>query len=406
MEIREITGGICAPKGFKAAGTHCGIRYSSDKKDLMMIVSETVADAAGVYTTNKVKGAPITVTKENIADGKASVIICNSGNANTCAPDGEAIAKKTCELAAAAVGKKAEDVIVASTGVIGEPMAIEPFEKGIPVLAKELNDDGSDDAAAAIMTTDTVKKEIAIEFELGGKTCRIGCIAKGSGMIHPNMATMLCFITSDAAISSELLAKALKNDVKDSFNQMTVDGDTSTNDMCMVMANGLAGNEPVTEEGADYDAFCEALAYVTRYTAKHMAADGEGAGKLIVCNLEGAPDKDTARKVSKSVVSSSLLKAAIFGEDANWGRILCAIGYTDADFSADKVDVVMRSENGSVTVCLDSRYAPHSEEEAAHVLAADEIIIDVDLKDGDASSTAWGCDLTYDYVRINGDYRS
>ena len=406
MEIKEITGGVCAPKGYKAAGTHCGIRYSSEKKDLMMIVSETIADAAGVYTTNKVKGAPITVTKENIADGKAGLIICNSGNANTCAPNGEEIAKKTCEIAAAAVGMKAEDVIVASTGVIGEPMAIEPFEKGIPVLASSLSADGSQDAAAAIMTTDTVRKEIAIEFEIGGKTCRIGCIAKGSGMIHPNMATMLCFITSDAAVSADMLRKALKDDVKDSFNQMSVDGDTSTNDMCMIMANGMAGNDIIDSEGEDYDAFCEALAYVTRYTAKALAADGEGAGKLIVCNLEGAPDKDTARKVARSVVSSSLLKAAIFGEDANWGRVLCAIGYTDAEFSADKVDVVMRSEKGSVTVCLDSRYAPHSEEEAAEVLAADEIIIDVDLKDGDASSTAWGCDLTYDYVKINGDYRS
>ena len=406
MDIKVITGGICAPKGYKAAGMHAGIRYSSEKKDLMMITSETTADAAGVYTTNKVKGAPITVTKENIADGKASLVICNSGNANTCAPNGEEIAWQICELAAAATGKKAEDVIVASTGVIGEPMAIEPFEKNIPALAEALNADGSDDAAAAIMTTDTVKKEIAIEFEIGGKTCRIGCIAKGSGMIHPNMATMLCFITSDVAISAEMLREVLKEDVKDSFNQMTVDGDTSTNDMCMVMANGMAGNEKIEGEGEDLEAFKEALAYVTRYTAMKLASDGEGAGKLIVCDLKGAPDKDTARKVSRSVVSSSLLKAAIFGEDANWGRVLCAIGYTDADFSADKVDVVMRSDKGSVTVCLDSRYAPHSEEEAALILSADKIYIDVDLKDGEASATAWGCDLTYDYVKINGDYRS
>ncbi len=406
MQIKEIQGGICAPKGYKAAGTHCGIRYSSDKKDLMMIVSDVTADAAGVYTTNKVKGAPITVTKENISDGKASLIVCNSGNANTCAPDGEAVAKRICAIAAEAAGKNAGDVIVASTGVIGEPMAITPFEEGIPVLAQNLSSDGSSDAAAAIMTTDTVKKEIAIEFELGGKTCRIGCIAKGSGMIHPDMATMLCFITTDAAVSYEMLRKALSDDVKDSFNQMSVDGDTSTNDMAMIMANGMAGNALITAEGEDYDAFCEALAYVTRYTAMKLASDGEGAGKLIICELRGAPDKDTARKVSRSVVSSSLLKAAIFGEDANWGRVLCAIGYTDADFSADKVDVIMKSANGSVTVCLDSRYTPHSEEEAAKILAADEIIIDVDLKDGDASSTAWGCDLTYDYVKINGDYRS
>ena len=406
MKITEIGGGVCAPKGYKAAGTHCGIRNNISKKDLMMIVSEKEADAAGVYTTNKVFGAPITVTRENIADGKASVIICNSGNANTCAPDGEALARKVCAMAAEAVGRKAEDVIIASTGVIGEPLSMEPFEKGIPVIASNLSSDGSDDAAAAIMTTDTVKKEIAVSFEIGGKECVIGCIAKGSGMIHPNMATMLAFITSDVDISAELLKKALKEDVKDSFNQMSVDGDTSTNDMAMVIANGMAGNARIEEEGEDYEAFREALAYVTRYTAKHLAADGEGAGKLITCNVCGAPDKDTARKVSRSVVSSSLLKAAIFGEDANWGRVLCAIGYTDADFAADKIDVVMSSVNGSVTVCLDSRYAPHSEEEAAEILAADEIVIDVDLKDGAGQSTAWGCDLTYDYVKINGDYRS
>lgn len=406
MKCEKKEGGICAPKGFRAAGIHAGIRGNSSKNDLMMIVSDCMCSAAGVYTTNKVYGAPITVTREHIADGKALAVICNSGNANTCAPDGVKIARETCDIAAENIGCAGEDIIVASTGVIGEEMSIEPFKKGIPVLVQNLTYDGSDEAAKGIMTTDTIKKEYAVSFELGGCECTIGAIAKGSGMIHPNMATMLAFITTDAAISSEMIKKALSYDVKDSFNQLSVDGDTSTNDMAMILANGMAGNELIEDENDDFRAFCDALHEVTACTTKNLAADGEGASKLIICNVKGAPSKDVARKVSKSVVGSSLLKAAVFGGDANWGRILCAIGYTDAEFSADNVDVDMSSENGRIPVCRGSAYADHSEEEAAVILKSDEIVIDIDLNDGTEESTAWGCDLTYDYVRINGDYRS
>lgn len=406
MEYKMIEGGVCAPKGFKASGTHCGIRGNTSKNDLVLIMSDVVGSAAGVYTTNKVYGAPITVTRENISDGKAVAIICNSGNANTCAPNGIEIAEETCRLVAEETGCKAEDVIVASTGVIGEALSIEPFKKGIPVLKEALSEDGSDAAAKGIMTTDTVKKEIALSFEIDGVECKMGAIAKGSGMINPNMATMLAFITTDAAISPEMIKKALLEDVKDSFNQLSVDGDTSTNDMAMIIANGLAGNAPIEEENEAFKAFCRALHVVTSFITKNLAADGEGASKLIVCNVEGAPSKDVARKVSKSVVSSDLLKAAVFGEDANWGRILCAIGYTKADFDTDNIDVDMASEKGRIPVCRASAYAEHSEEEAAEILSAKEIIIDVNMNQGGEKSTAWGCDLTYDYVKINGDYRS
>lgn len=404
--MRYLEGGVCAPRGFRAGGIHCGIRPGTEKKDLALIVSDTECSAAGVYTTNKVYGAPIKVTRQHISDGKARAVICNSGNANTCAPDGEQLAEKTCELAAEALGLEAEDIIVASTGVIGEKLEIDPIWKGIGHLVSSLSYEGSDDAAHGIMTTDTVKKETAVSFEAGGKTCVIGGISKGSGMIHPNMATMLCFITTDAAISSEMLQKVISEDVKDTFNQISVDGDTSTNDMEIVLANGTAGNREICGEGEDLENFRKAFREVTEYLAEHMAADGEGAGKLITCRVKGADTKENARRISRSVISSDLLKAAIFGEDANWGRVLCAIGYAEGDFPVDDIDVVMSSEKGSVTVCIGSRYADHSEEKANEILSADSVIIDVDMHSGKYSSKAWGCDLTYDYVKINGDYRS
>jgi len=404
--IRNIEGGVCAAKGFKAAGTACGIKGTVDKKDLALIASDVMCSAAAVYTTNKVKGAPLDVTKANIADGKAQAVICNSGNANTCAPNGVQIAEKTCELAAKALGLKKEDMIVASTGVIGQELYIEPFEKGIPQLIKQLSENGSESASQAIMTTDTVPKETAVEFSVGGRLCRLGGIAKGSGMINPNMATMLSFITTDVNISPEMLDKALKEDVKTSFNQICVDGDTSTNDMVSVLANGLAENPVIDCEGADFEVFKEALAQVTGYLAKRMARDGEGATKLIECNVDGAPDDKTAQIISKSVISSDLLKAAMFGADANWGRVLCAIGYAPGEFTTENIDVKMSSKAGSVFVCEGSRHKEYSEDEASKILAEEEITIDVDMNQGAGSATAWGCDLTYEYVKINGDYRS
>lgn len=405
--MKYIDGGVCAAKGFKAAGVHCGIRNkNTDKKDLALIVSDTMCSAAAVYTKNKVKGAPITVTKSNIADGKAIAVIVNSGNANTCAPGGVEMAEWMCQLAADAIGAQAEDIIVCSTGVIGEPLDKEPFKQGIGPVTAALSYEGGTMAAEAIMTTDTVSKECAVEFKLGNTVCRLGATAKGSGMINPNMATMLSFITTDAAISPEMLRKALSEDIKDTYNQISVDGDTSTNDTVAIMANGLAGNPEITEEGEDFFIFRQALNAVTTVLAKKLASDGEGASKLIECIVSGAADKDTARKISKSVISSDLLKAAMFGEDANWGRVLCAIGYTDADFDADDIQVIMSSEKGSVKVCEHSALSPYSEEEASVVLSAKEIQIAVDMNQGSETAAAWGCDLTYDYVQINGDYRS
>lgn len=405
-DFTYIDGGVCAAQGFKAAGIYAGFRKNPDKKDLALVVSDCKAAAAGVYTQNKVKGAPIAVTKQHIADGYAQAIICNSGNANTCAPNGEEVAVKTCELAAKELGLETEDIAVCSTGVIGEELVMGPFETGIPVLAKALSYDGSSDAAGAIMTTDTVEKNVAVEFMLDGAICVIGGIAKGSGMINPNMATMLSFITSDVAITPEMLQKALSNDILTSFNQICVDGDTSTNDTVLVLANGLAGNKIIDEEGEAFDAFCEALSMVTRTLAKKMARDGEGAGKLIECIVEGADDDHIARKISKTVISSNLLKAAIFGSDANWGRVLCAIGYTEGDFDTSNIDVVMSSDKGSVTVCKGSRYNPYSEEIATEILEQEHITISINMNKGEGKATAWGCDLTYEYVRINGDYRS
>ena len=403
--VEHISGGVCAPRGYKAAGVHCGVRKNRSKRDLALIYSEKRASAAAVYTTNLVKGAPLTVTKKHLADGMAQAIICNSGNANTCNANGEYIAETTSELLGAELGIPAADVIVASTGVIGQAMTMEPFERGIPEVVKALGTSG-EAAAEAIMTTDTHAKEVAVKFTAGGVECTLGGIAKGSGMIHPNMATMLAFITSDCAISPAMLAKALSEDVQSSFNMVTVDGDTSTNDMVAVMANGMAGNAEICAEGADYDAFCEALHEVTVCLSRQIAGDGEGATKLLDCVVTGAETLADARTVARAVVGSSLLKAAMFGADANWGRVLCAVGYSGADVDVTKVGVTFKSDAGEVTVCENGAGVDFSEELAAKVLAAKEIYILVSLGEGASSAEAWGCDLTYEYVKINGDYRT
>ena len=404
--MKLIDGGVCAAKGFTAGGIHCGIRKNKGKKDLSLIYSEVPAAAAAVYTTNLVKGAPLTVTKKHISDGFAQAIICNSGNANTCNADGMEIAEKMSALTADALGIKADDIVVASTGVIGEKLDITPIAQGIPGLVKSLKQDGSADAAEGIMTTDTVKKEVAVEFEIGGKTCRIGGIAKGSGMIHPNMATMLVFITTDASISLGMLQKALSGDIKNTFNMVSVDGDTSTNDMVTVLANGMAGNEEITCEGENFCVFMKALNTVTMNLCRRIAGDGEGATKLLECKVSGAADEQTAKTVAKSVICSSLLKAAMFGADANWGRVLCAIGYSGADVDPDKIDVAFRSSKGEIKVCENGAGIPFSEETAKEILLQKEIEILINLNSGEFSSVAWGCDLTYDYVKINGDYRT
>ena len=403
---KEINGGVCAAKGFSAGGVHCGIRKNHDKKDLALIVSSVPASCAAVYTTNLVKGAPLTVTKNHLENGQAQAIVCNSGNANTCNANGIEIAEATCELVGKALGIDPQDVVVASTGVIGQAMTMEPFEVGVPKAAAALTVDGSDAAAEAIMTTDTKKKEIAVEFELGGAVCRIGGIAKGSGMIHPNMATMLVFITTDCAVSPDLLKKALAGDIQDTFNMISIDGDTSTNDMVTVMANGQAGNTPVVEEGEDFEIFKKALNLVTKTLCRMIAGDGEGATKLLECRVSHAKDLQTARIVAKSVICSSLTKAAMFGADANWGRVLCAIGYSGADVDVLKIDVSFESKAGKIDVCENGAGIDFSEEKAKKILLEDEIVILVDLKDGEEKASAYGCDLTYDYVKINGDYRT
>ena len=400
-----ISGGICAAKGFTANGIHCGIRHNKTKRDLALIYSEVPASAASVYTSNLVKGAPIAVTKAHIADGKAQAVICNSGNANTCNADGVEVAEKMCALLANEMGIKASDVVVASTGVIGQRLNVEPIAKGIPELVKGLGDH-SDFAAEAIMTTDVKKKELAVSFEIDGVECKIGGIAKGSGMIHPNLATMLVFITTDCAISSEMLSKALKADVQNTFNMVSVDGDTSTNDMVTVLANGKAGNKEITAEGPAFDAFMKALNTVTVYLCRCIAGDGEGATKLLECRVTGAKTEKDAKIVAKSVICSSLTKAAMFGADANWGRVLCAIGYSGADVDVEKVEVKFHSAKGDVLVCENGAGVDFSEEKAKEVLLEPSVDIVIDLHDGEGAATAWGCDLTYDYVKINGDYRT
>ena len=403
--LKQINGGVCAAKGFSANGILCGIRKNRTKRDLALIVSEVPASAAAVYTKNLVKGAPLTVTKNNISDGVAQAVICNSGNANTCNANGIEIAEQMCQLVANTTGVKATDVIVASTGVIGQPLSIEPIANKINDLASGLGDN-SDLACEAIMTTDTKKKEIAFEFEINGVACKIGGIAKGSGMIHPNMATMLVFVTTDCAISAEMLNKAVKADVETSFNMVSVDGDTSTNDMVSVMANGLAGNATIDSEGAEFDAFCEALHGVTSYLCKMIAADGEGATKLLECIVSGAIDDINARIIAKSVICSSLFKAAMFGADANWGRVLCAIGYSGANVDVSLVDVSFESVKGRIDVCKNGAGIPFSEEIAKEILLESEIKIIIGVGNGAGNAIAWGCDLTYDYVKINGDYRT
>ena len=403
--MKIVEGGVCAAKGFTASGVHCGIRKNRQKRDLSLIFSACPASAAAVYTTNLVKGAPLTVTKAHLTDGTARAVICNSGNANTCNANGIEIAEQTCALLAQALQIAPEDVVVASTGVIGQPLDIAPIAAGIPALIAGLGDH-SDQAAEGIMTTDTKKKEVAVRFTAGGRECTIGGIAKGSGMIHPNMATMLVFITTDCAISPAMLQKALSTDVADTFNMVSVDGDTSTNDMVTVLANGMADNPEITAEGADFAAFMQALNTVTVHLCRMIAADGEGATKRLECRVTGAPTAAIAKTVAKSVVCSSLTKAAMFGADANWGRVLCAIGYSGAPVDVHRIDVRFRSAQGEILVCENGAGVDFSEEQAKKILLEKEIDILVELHDGSASSTAWGCDLTYDYVKINGDYRT
>ncbi|MBP1566828.1 MAG: bifunctional glutamate N-acetyltransferase/amino-acid acetyltransferase ArgJ [Oscillospiraceae bacterium] len=409
MDFKYIDGGVCAAQGFKASGLYCGIKENPTRKnDIALIVSDVMCNTSGVYTQNKVKGAPVIVTKNNLekTGGKAKAVIVNSKNANTCNADGEEKAYKMCSLVADEIGIAPEEVVVASTGVIGQILPIEPIVRAVPELVKKLSYDGNLDAATAIMTTDTVKKEYAVEAVIGGKLCKIGGMAKGSGMIHPNMATTLNFITTDCAISSEMVKSALSEIVKITYNCLSVDGDQSTNDTCMLMANGLAGNAEIVSDGEDYKIFKDALYQVMANLTKMLAKDGEGATKLLTCICSTAPDLDTAIIVAKSVICSPLFKCAMFGADANWGRVLCAIGYAEADFDITKVDVYLGSSAGKIKVCENGSGVEFSEDEAKKILVEDEIEIYIDLNIGEASATAWGCDLTYDYVKINGDYRS
>lgn len=401
-------GGVCAARGYQASGLNCGLNPDKNKNDLCLIVSEKEAKGAAVYTQNKVKGAPILVTKAHLAKtgGIARAVIANSKNANTCNADGEEKAEKMCVLAAEELNIPAEEVIVASTGVIGQVLPIEPIESHISGLVKALSSDGNGAAANAIMTTDTVPKEVAVSFEIQGKRCHLGGMAKGSGMIHPNMATTLNFITTDVAVSGPMLQAALDEIVKVTYNCLSIDGDTSTNDMVCVLANGMAENTEITEKDADFETFKQALYIIMMNMTKMLAKDGEGATKLLECTVNGAPDSKTGIIVAKSVIRSPLFKCAMFGEDANWGRVLCAIGYAEAEFDINKVDVKLASEKGTIHVCEKGAGIPFSEEEAKVVLGADEIQILVDLNQGEAAAQAWGCDLTYDYVQINGDYRS
>ncbi len=398
-------GGVCAAKGFSANGIHCGIRKNRTKRDIALIISEKKAAVAATYTTNLVKGAPLTVTKEHIKDGYAQAVICNSGNANTCNANGIEIAEKMCELVSEVSGIDKNDVVVASTGVIGQPLDIKPIAEGMAELYNGLGNNSAL-ASEAILTTDLKEKEIAVSFTIGGKECKIGGIAKGSGMIHPNMATMLVFITTDAAVSPEMLQKALSSDIKDTFNMVSIDGDTSTNDMVTVLANGMAENNIIAEENENFETFKKALNAVTVYLCKCIAADGEGATKMIECFVNGAKSEKSAKVVAKSVICSSLVKAAMFGADANWGRVLCAIGYSGEDVDVTKIDVSFKSSAGTIPVCKNGAGIDFSEEIAKKILLEDEINIIIDLNDGDAQATAWGCDLTYDYVKINGDYRT
>ncbi len=404
--MKEILGGVCAPLGFTAAGIHSGIRKNKDRLDLALISCERECNAAATFTTNRVKAAPVQLDMKNIKSGKMQAVIVNSGNANACAPNGMENAEKMCKIAAEALNIAPERVFVCSTGVIGVELDTTPVEKGMPSLVSALSKEGAENAAQAILTTDLVKKEIALEAEIGGKTVKIGAIAKGSGMIHPNMGTMLCFITTDAAISSELLHDALLATVKRTFNRVSVDGDTSTNDTAVVMASGLAGNAEITDKNEDYNTFCALLYKVCEHLAREMARDGEGATHLITCVVSGAKDEKSAEKMAKSVIGSSLTKAAMFGADANWGRVICAMGYSGEDFDPEKVKISFKSSVGEILVCENGRGLVFDEDLAKKILTQEEVIICAELCEGQASATVWGCDLTYDYVKINGDYRS
>lgn len=404
--IKFIDGGVCAAKGFKAAGINAHIKANSQKNDMAVVYCDKICNAAALYTQNKVKGAPITVTREHLKDGRAQAVIVNSGNANTCNANGIEIAEGACILTAKALNINVNDVIVASTGVIGQPMSLEPFEKCIPMLVQKLSEDGYNDACTAIMTTDTRQKQFAVEFELDGKTCRLGGMSKGSGMINPNMATMLAFITTDAAVSPEMLYCALKQVNAVTYDMVSVDGDTSTNDTLVIMSSGYAGNDEITEVGEDYDKFVCALNAVMLNLAKETARDGEGASKLIECEVKNAHDKETAKAAALSVINSPLLKAAVSAADANWGRVMCALGYSKADFDVNKISVDFASRIGCVRVCEKGVGFDFSEEEAYKILSEDEVRIVVDLDEGGESAVAWGCDLTYDYVKINAEYRS
>ena len=405
--MKQVSGGVTAPKGFRASGVHCGVKKNnSDKKDLALIVSQQACTAAAVYTMNRVKAAPLYVTMDHLENGEAQAIVANSGNANACAPNSHEHAEAMCALAARATGLKPGDFVVASTGVIGQELNLAAIERGLPAAAAALSEQGSDDAARAIMTTDTVKKELAVTCTLGGKTVTIGAIAKGSGMIHPNMGTMLCFVTTDCAITHELLQDALHEIVPRTFNRVTVDGDTSTNDMCVVLANGMAGNELLEWKDEGYTVFTKALHFVLEQLARAIAADGEGAGRLITCTVHHARSEESAERLAKAVVGSSLVKAAMFGADANWGRVLCAMGYSKAPFRPEYVDVKFSSEVGEVLVCRQGSGVDFDEALAKSILSQDEVVIDVNLNEGEQQATCWGCDLTYDYVKINGDYRT
>lgn len=407
MDIKYINGGITSPEGFLASGIHCGLKKSNLKKDLALIYSEVPSAAAGMYTKNKVKGAPIYITKDHLANKKAQAIIVNSGNANTCnGEDGLNKAKKMAMLQAKELKLKPDDVLVASTGVIGVPLNIDAIKNGIPLLTEKLSKDGFEDASSAIMTTDTYKKQLALEFYIGDKKITIGAMAKGSGMIEPNMGTMLSFITTDISISPELLNEALQTSVKATYNRISVDGDTSTNDMVLILANGLAKNPTIIEKDENYDAFLKALTSLNTIMAKNIAKDGEGATKLLECQILGANTEEDAVTLGKSVINSSLVKTAMFGSDANWGRILCALGYAKIDFDPEKVDVSFESSAGSIKVCEAGSSLGFDEDKAKEILTQDEIVIKVDLSLGNASAYVWGCDLSYEYVKINGDYRS
>jgi len=405
--MKFIEGGACAAKGFKASGLHVGVKTKNkDKKDLALIVADNECTAAAVYTKNLVKAAPLHVTKDNLSNGKARIVFANSGNANACAPLGEENARRMCKAIATELGMSESDVLVASTGVIGQTLPIEVIEGGVSELVSKLSYEGSKDAASAIMTTDLTMKELAVEFVLNGKSIKIGGIAKGSGMIHPNMGTMLAFLTTDCAINSEMIQKALINATNKSFNRISVDGDTSTNDFLSLMANGLAGNEEITKHGADYEAFEEALNALCIELAKKIAADGEGATHLISCKVSGAKTEEEAEELSKSVISSTLTKAAMFGADANWGRVLCAMGYSGVEFDPDKVNIAFESNAGRIDVCKSGRGLPFDEPTAKKILTEHDITIDINLNTGTSECTCWGCDITYDYIKINGDYRS